>query len=282
MRKRLEAPSANLQPVEEPKERAEGVKIQAGLGPERPAIQCLRVTWSFRGSHRRECDGTHLKKKTIDHQSWCFRQSPGKYAALLQCHAELWKIFWIRCWEYCWTVISAFMKMCSESTRMLKSWCCTLVLKIKLTFSVKMSFSSKMAFRKKKLTTEFYNTNITVTWKLGDMIGCIDKNQDFFRAWVRPGKKENLLLLMISLSYKVLFKNKLILQFGAFSSMEQLWKFMDMFTPMWPVYQEDNSKTCKKLDFFLHSFIYVFILTHYTQWMEQKLRDPKLIWHSKD
>lgn len=69
---------------------------------------------------------------------------------------------------------------------------------------------------------------------------------------------------MISLSYKVLFfKLRNITIWGfivAFSSMEQLSKLIEMFTPLWPIYQEDNSKTCKKLDFLLNVFLYLFWL----------------------
>lgn len=51
--------------------------------------------------------------------------------------------------------------------------------------------------------------------------------------------------------------------------MEQLSKLIEMFTPLWPIYQEDNSKTCKKLDFLLNVFIYLVI---YFDWLRSMNR----------
>lgn len=79
-RKWLVAPSDNPQPVE----RADVTEFcdfetQAGLGPGRPAIQCLRVTRSFH-----VCDVTTSLKRAADRRSLRVSVSPpGKYAALL-------------------------------------------------------------------------------------------------------------------------------------------------------------------------------------------------------
>lgn len=79
-RKWLVAPSDNPQPVE----RADVTEFcdfetQAGLGPGRPAIQCLQVTRSFH-----VCDVTTSLKRAADRRSLRVSVSPpGKYAALL-------------------------------------------------------------------------------------------------------------------------------------------------------------------------------------------------------
>lgn len=54
-------------------------ETQAGLGPGRPAIQCLQVTRSFH-----VCDVTTSLKRAADRRSLRVSVSPpGKYAALL-------------------------------------------------------------------------------------------------------------------------------------------------------------------------------------------------------